>query len=453
VTLAVVSSRKAVLTSVDTSAAKAKPNTKAKPKRGIPKAVLADEATKALAEELIEAQADIALLLPEARARLQSAWRLDRSWRLADWRARFLDNGLVATLARRLIWRFDTESGTRAASPRADGTLLSAEGEALPLPAPDTRVRLWHPLTESVDAVTAWRERLKTTEIRQPFAQAWRANYVVTDAERATRTYSNRFAGHILHQPVLIAILRKRGWIAASRVAYDERSDAKPNRLLLPAFGVAAEFWFSGVGTPSEPGEYGAPNYEYVTTDRLVFHALDAKGAVADAPLPLEQVPAMAFSETLCDLETAIDATSIAADRFWTDRGAAAARPLSEVPGAERYRDAFASTNRGEAQALRKAFLESLLPSLSIAESCHVAGDWLMVDGKRATYRIHLGSGASQLAASGRHLCIVPTSREDGLEFLPFEGDATTTLILSKAMLLAQDDRIEDPTILSQLAA
>jgi hypothetical protein len=123
------------------------------------------------------------------------------------------------------------------------------------------------------------------------------------------------------------------------------------------------------------------------------------------------------------------------------------------VPGAERYRDAFASTNRGEAQALRKAFLESLLPSLSIAESCHVAGDWLIVDGKRATYRIHLGSGASQIAESGRHLCIVPSAGEDGLEFLPFEGDATTTLILSKAMLLAQDDRIEDPTILSQLAA
>jgi hypothetical protein len=60
-----------------------------------------------------------------------------------------------------------------------------------------------------------------------------------------------------------------------------------------------------------------------VTTDRLVFHALDAtSGAVVDAPLPLDQVPAMAFSETLCDLETAIDATSVAAVRFWTDRGA-----------------------------------------------------------------------------------------------------------------------------------
>ena len=449
VTLAVVSSRKATLTSLDTSAPKARA------KRGVAKAALADESAKALAEELVEAQADIALLLPEARARLQSAWRRERCWRLADWRERFLDNGLVATLSRRLIWRFDTGSGPLDGIPRADATILSADGEALPLPAPDTSVRLWHPLTEGVDAVTSWRERLKACEIRQPFAQAWRANYVVTDAERATRTYSNRFAGHILHQPPLIAILRKRGWIAASRVAYDERSDAKPNRLLLPAFGVAAEFWFSGVGVPSVPKEdYGAPNYEYVTTDRLVFHALDAKsGAVADAPLRLEQVPGMALSETLCDLETAIDATSVAADRFWSDRGADAVRPLSQVPGAAQYRDAFASADRGEAQAMRKAFLGSLLPSLSIAESCHIAGDWLMVDGKRMTYRIHLGSGASQIAASGRHLCIVPTAGEDVPGFLSFEGDAMTMLILSKAMLLAQDDRIEDPTILSQLAA
>ena len=448
VTLAVVSSRKATLTSLDTSAPTARP------KRGIPKAALTDENTKALAEELVEAQTDIALLLPEARVRLQSAWRRERCWRFADWRERFLDNGLVATLTRRLIWRFSTESGALDGIARADGTISSAEGEALPFQAPDAGVRLWHPLTESADAVTAWRARLKAHDIRQPFAQAWRANYVVTDAERRTRTYSNRFAGHILHQPPLIAILRKRGWVAASRVAYDERSDAKPNRLLLPAFAVAAEIWFSGVGTPSKPEEYGALNYEYVTTDRLVFHALDANsGAVIDAPLSLDEVPAMAFSEALCDLETAIDATSVAADRFWSDRGAGAARPLSEVPGAARYRDAFASADRGEAQALRKTFLESLLPSLSIAESCHIAGDWLTVDGKRTTYRVHLGSGASQLAASGRHLCIVPSAGEDGLGFLPFEGDATTTLILSKAMLLAHDDRIEDPTILSQLSA
>ena len=62
-------------------------------------------------------------------------------------------------------------------------------------------------------------------------------------------------------------------------------------------------------------------------------------------------------------------------------------------------------------------------------------------------------TNSSQIAESGRHLCIVPKGAEDDLGFLSFEGDATTNLILSKAMLLAQDDRIEDPTILSQLAA
>ncbi|MGY3233588.1 hypothetical protein ACVMAJ_000478 [Bradyrhizobium sp. USDA 4448] len=74
------------------------------------------------------------------------------------------------------------------------------------------------------------------------------------------------------------------------------------------------------------------------------------------------------------------------------------------------------------------------------------------MDGKRTTYRIHLGSGASQLADSGRHLCMVPKGSEDELDIVPSEGDQTLSLILSKAMLLAQDDRIEDPSILSQLA-
>jgi hypothetical protein len=87
----------------------------------------------------------------------------------------FLDNGLVAMLSRGLIWRFDTGSGARDGIPRADGTILSADGEVLLLPAPDT-VRLWHPLTERADAIRVWRERLKACEIRQPFAQAWRAN-------------------------------------------------------------------------------------------------------------------------------------------------------------------------------------------------------------------------------------------------------------------------------------
>jgi hypothetical protein len=34
---------------------------------------------------------------------------------------------------------------------------------------------------------------------------------------------------------------------------------------------------------------------------------------------------------------------------------------------------------------------------------------------------------------------------------LPFEGDMTLSVILSKAFLLAADDKITDPSILSQI--
>lgn len=35
--------------------------------------------------------------------------------------------------------------------------------------------------------------------------------------------------------------------------------------------------------------------------------------------------------------------------------------------------------------------------------------------------------------------------------YLPFEGDRTLSIILSKAFMLAEDDKIKDPSILSQI--
>lgn len=35
--------------------------------------------------------------------------------------------------------------------------------------------------------------------------------------------------------------------------------------------------------------------------------------------------------------------------------------------------------------------------------------------------------------------------------FLPFEGDRTLAVILSKAFMLAEDDKIADPTITRQI--
>ena len=51
------------------------------------------------------------------------------------------------------------------------------------------------------------------------------------------------------------------------------------------------------------------------------------------------------------------------------------------------------------------------------------------------------------------YLCIVRGREARGSDrvLLPFEGDQTLALILSKALLLVQDDRIEDETIRAQI--
>jgi hypothetical protein len=58
------------------------------------------------------------------------------------------------------------------------------------------------------------------------------------------------------------------------------------------------------------------------------------------------------------------------------------------------------------------------------------------------------------MSPNSEYLCIVPAafkrSRTPEL-ILPFEGDQTLAVILSKAFMLAKDDRIKDPGILSQM--
>ena len=68
-------------------------------------------------------------------------------------------------------------------------------------------------------------------------------------------------------------------------------------------------------------------------------------------------------------------------------------------------------------------------------------------------YKIHLGSGNILMEPNDQYLCIVPKQVATGHEgvYLPFEGDGMLSVILSKAFLLAEDTKITDPSITSQL--
>src|SRR5262249_31927713 len=103
----------------------------------------------------------------------------------------------------------------------------------------------------------------------------------------------------------------------------------------------------------------------------------------------------------------------------------------------------------------RKAALERIVPRLKIAGRCSFADRFLIVRGDLRTYKIHVGSGNVLMEPDNRYLCIVPgqgaASRPLGRVFLPFDGDTTLSIIISKALLLADDRSIADPTIVSQI--
>jgi hypothetical protein len=91
------------------------------------------------------------------------------------------------------------------------------------------------------------------------------------------------------------------------------------------------------------------------------------------------------------------------------------------------------------------------LPGLKIARRCELADRFLIVHGDIRTYKIHLGSGNILMEPNDRYLCIVPAPAASVDVRLPFEGDNMLSIILSKAAMLAADDKITDRSIVSQL--
>ena len=164
-----------------------------------------------------------------------------------------------------------------------------------------------------------------------------------------------------------------------------------------------------------------------------------------DDPMKIEDVPPLVLSEILRDVDLFVGVTSVGNDPNWADGGL----------GADHgdYWSRFGFGELGESAQMRKELLEGLLPRLKIHKQCRLESRYLIVEGKVRTYKIHLGSGNILMEPNDQYLCIVkaPSRTQSDKVFLPFEGDGKMAVILSKAFLLAADDKIKDGTILSQI--
>jgi Domain of unknown function (DUF4132) len=289
-------------------------------------------------------------------------------------------------------------------------------------------------------------------KVVQPFKQAHRELYPLTDAERATGTYSNRFAGHILRQHQSVTLARLRGWRATLRISADVPND-EPTHLRIPDFDLAAELWTEKAG--GDDAEFTESlAYVFISTDRVRFRRFlaDGNGALGDQ-VAMDAIPPRIFSEVMRDVDLLVGVASIGNDPSWRDGGADAAHPSQwRRTAALDYWTTHSTAALEVAGESRRQFLAELLPSLAIADRCTLSDRYLTVRGRLRTYRIHLGSG-NILMEDDRYLCIVPAAakQDASAAFLPFEGDRMLSLILSKTVMLAADDKIKDATIVSQL--
>ncbi|MBL8886560.1 MAG: DUF4132 domain-containing protein [Phycisphaerales bacterium] len=421
---------------------------------------------KDFADDLKELKAsakDLASMLSAQRDRIDSMFLDNRSWPLKAWRERYLDHPVVGVIARRLIWSI---GDARTSVIFSDGSLVDRLGRPVDPPS-DAVVRLWHPVDAPADEVLAWRRFIEERQIRQPFKQAHREVYLLTDAERRTNTYSNRFAAHIVRQHQFKALAEQRNWRSKLRLMVD--AEYPPPSRAIGAHHLRAEFWVEPVGDDygTDTNESGA--YLYLATDQVRFydvraaensvHASGGAYAMGAEPgnqvndsLSLDSIPPLVLSEILRDCDLFVGVASVGNNPQWQDGG-----PNNQ------FRDYWQSYSFGDLSATaqtRRDLLSRLVPRLKIAERCSLSDRFLVVRGNIRTYKIHLGSGNILMEPNDQYLCIVPSSsgavggaKSAGASgvFLPFEGDRTLSIILSKAFMLAADDAITDTTITRQI--
>jgi hypothetical protein len=376
--------------------------------------------------------AELKRLVAAERDRLEDLLVEDRDWPFEQWSTTYLGHPVTRALAGRLIWRIDDGDVAYSALPVKPATLTRSDGARVE-PGAAARVRPWHPARADPAEVRAWRAYLVEHEIVQPFKQAFREVYLLTPAEEETRVYSNRFGAHVLRYQQTYALMKQRRWATNYLGPWDGGFQGEAKRDF-DGPRLQAVFFHEAVDADGN-------DVAYCTTDQVRFVRV---GDRSREPVPLAEVPPTVFSEAMRDVDLFVGVTSIAADPTWVDRGE------------DRHFEYWQRVAFGELTAsgeTRRDALERLLPRLKIRDRCRIAGNYLAVEGRQRTYKIHLGSGNVLMSPNDQYLCIVSarSATPRGVRFVPFDGDEILSVVLAKALLLADDHKITDPTILRQL--
>ncbi|MFT3910254.1 MAG: DUF4132 domain-containing protein [Ferruginibacter sp.] len=407
------------------------------PQKSVPAAIKEKYAAKL--KKIKETSGQVELTVSAQRDRIDRMLKSNRTLSGTKFNEFYFSHGLMCFLTKQIIW-FVEQDGNKQTLFFHNGNWCTKNGQPVTVNLDDgVNVSLWHPVFATVEEIATWREFMMEHKIIQPLKQAFREVYLLTDAEINTRTYSNRMAAHILKQHQFNSLAKTRGWKYSLMGAYDNGIENQVASIDLKEFGLRAEFWINEVNADDAFNETGI--WLYIATDQVRFIDI-ASGGVKE----LIEVPAVLLSEVMRDVDLFVGVASVGNDPNWRDSGG--------LPAYRDYWQAYSFGELGEVAKTRKAILENLLPRLKIAKVASIKDKFLVVKGSLRTYKIHLGSTNILMEPNDQYLCIVPErGKHIATEnvFLPFEGDTGLSVILSKAMLLAEDTKITDTTITSQI--
>ena len=267
----------------------------------------------------------------------------------------------------------------------------------------DERILIAHPC----DLYTGgcWHEFQKLLferKIKQPFKQVFRELYLKLDEERE-KTESRLFSGNQIQPQKTAGALRGRRWVAdyedgLQKIYYKEN---------IVACIYAMADWFT-------PSDIEAPTLEWVAfSDRKT-----------GKPKKITEIPDIIYSEVMRDVDLAVS--------------------VAHAGGVD------PETSHSTIE-MRRAIAECNLELFKI-KNVRLEGSHAIIDGKMGQYSVHLGSGVVHQTGNAMLFVVPVHSQHRGRIFLPFiDDDPKTAEIMSKILLFAEDTKIKDPGILSQI--
>lgn len=281
-------------------------------------------------------------------------------------------------------------------------SLVSAYGEVTEI-EPDDKLRIAHPYDLMKAGVwSEYQTALFERRWKQPFKQVFRELYVPTEEEKL-QWKSMRYAGNQIMPARTVGVLKKRQWI----VDYENGLEKVCFHGDVTAVIYALADWFS-------PSDIEAPTLEYVAFyDRRSFKNKN-----------IEDVDPIVFSEIMRDVDLAVS--------------------VAHAGGVD-------PETSHSTMEMRRVIVEHAMPMFGI-ENVEVVGNFAKIKGELGTYNVHLGSGVIH-KEGGAQIAVLPIhSQGRGRIFLPFlDEDPKTAEIISKILLFAEDTKIKDPSILSQI--